>query len=147
MTDTSNEPLAYEPWEAAEEIDDEERQAAAEQHPKTVPQPFSDDEWGSIAPRLTGHPDTVSVACTGLLLARLAVTVDALTAQRDAARGDRVCWRETHNQVAAERDALVARLHQWASEWLCHLPTTAPMRSEFRRALDASPTEGNPDAD
>jgi len=150
MTDTSNEPLAYEPWEAAEEIDDEERQAAAEQHPKTVPQPFSDDEWGSIAPRLTGHPDTVSVACTGLLLARLAVTVDALTAQRDAARGDRVCWRETHNQVAAERDALrsvVDTFTDWidtdtltllGSRW------TSAEADAIRRALDASPTEPEP---
>jgi len=54
---------------------------------------------------------------------------------------------DTAREIAAERDALVARLHQWASEWLCHLPATGPMRSAFRRALDASPTDGNPDAE
>ena len=66
--------------------------------------------------------------------------IDALLATVDAERA-------RADQAEAERTALVARLHQWASEWLCHLPATGPMRSAFRRALDASPTDGNPDAE
>jgi len=101
------------------------------------------------------------------LALRLLATVDAERARADQAEADRMRWvaevfprvdaerarreqaeaeRARREQAEAERDALVARLHQWASEWLCTLPATAPMRSEFRRALDASPTEGNPDA-
>ena len=64
--------------------------------------------------------------------------IDALLATVDAERA-------RADQAEAERTALVARLHQWASEWLCHLPTTARMHVAFRRALDASPTEGNPE--
>ena len=94
----------------------------------------------------------------------------ALTAERDAARADRVCWRETHNQVAAERDALAAVVRKAISAhplsgadpqgrgcWFRHFtaedghPSLAVItlsdaeHDAIRRALDASPTEGNPE--
>jgi len=97
----------------------------------TDPTPMSSEEWAPIAEALSRHRPLSSVAVDGALLARIVATVDAERARAD--------------QAEAERTALVARLHQWASEWLCHLPTTARMHVAFRRALDASPTEGNPE--
>src|SRR5690606_11995013 len=89
--------------------------------------------------------------------------------QRDAARADRVCWRETHNQVAAERDALRGMVRRYHAGWYV-VSASAPLRDvwckdhypddgyvteeltsaeadAFRRALDASPTEAPPTCD
>jgi len=83
----------------------------------------------------------------------------ALTAERDAARADRVCWRETHNQVAAERDAADSVIRHWHKHGFVRSPDmhtwtdidwadsswTSAEADAIRRALDASPTEGNPE--
>jgi len=154
--------------------------------PYTEPQPYTAAELAEIrrvAPSVPGLDG-------GDLLRRLLATLDDIVldadrqresymaadararqaeAERDAARADRVCWRETHNQVAAERDALAVELRNLASETAKVLLTVKPNLDRaypddprwtpwtrwvekkldplIRRALDASPTEGNPDDD
>ena len=158
--------------------------------------------------RWEADPDSVGPTGRSLLIIQLAAALRA-------ARADRVCWRETHNQVAAERDALATRVEQaeaehewlldkrlcgcgdelrgvlgatcgnclvperqgadhireerdalrgvvrrtmrdwtlvsdidgdvWSSPWEPEIPVTPAEADAIRRALDASPTEGNPE--
>ena len=168
----------------------------------SAPEPYTDEELERLRNAVLGFGKPFT---GGLFdpaeVARLLATVDALRAQRRddralirelaadlaAARADRVCWRETHNQVAAERDALAARAEKADADALLHhrchtaaierwhetcdavlnaviehgaLRSVVEVVAEWlegsdalddevcdliRRALDASPTEGNPD--
>jgi len=109
------------------------------------------------------HDTTVTDWVGEAVKATLRGDYERLAAERDAARADRVCWRETHNQVAAERDAadsVIRYLHSGARRdgdlWVTNVGTTfgadeilddvtSAEADAIRRALDASPTEGNPE--
>src|SRR5690606_836103 len=92
-------------------------------HPMTDPTPYTDDDDLTPLRWVEGvvYPFRYEV------IHRLVATVDSLRAERDAARADRVCWRETHNQVAAERDALRGMVRRYHAGWYI-VSASAPLR-------------------
>jgi hypothetical protein len=72
--------------------------------------PLTPDEQRSIFRHLGTHPDTASVACTGLLLARVVATVDA---ERDRADQAETRLAAAHNAMRQALDPTTTVNDAW----------------------------------